>query len=80
MNVLWRKMNHIAFTKKLKQKDVKNKVEYEEPSVTHEVLGYFNVLECGRNILNRLDMTYEQACMATLREKYYTNMLETLVD
>ena len=25
-------------------------------------------------------MTYEQACMDTPREKYYTKMLETLVD
>ena len=25
-------------------------------------------------------MTYERACMATPRDKYYTKMLETLVD
>ena len=30
--------------------------------------------------MNRLDMTYERACMATTKEKYYTKMLETLVD
>ena len=33
-----------------------------------------------KNLLNRLDVTYEQACMATTRDKYYTKMLETLVD
>ena len=25
-------------------------------------------------------MSYEQACMATPRDEYYTNMLETLID
>ena len=25
-------------------------------------------------------MTYERSCMATTKEKYYTKMLETLVD
>ena len=41
---------------------------------------YFNILKCGKNILNRLDVTYEQACMATPRDKYYEEMLDTLVD
>ena len=56
-----------------KQKDAKNEVEYEEPSNTHEVPIYLNIFECGRNILNTLDITYERACMATPKEKYYTN-------
>ena len=30
--------------------------------------------------MNRIDVTYEQACMFTPKEKYYTNMLETLID
>ena len=63
-----------------KQKYAKNEAEYEESSVTNEVPRYFNIFECGRNILNRLDVTYEQACMATTKEKFYTKMLETLVD
>ena len=41
---------------------------------------YFNTLECGRNILGRLDVTYERARMDTPKEKYYTTLLETLVD
>ena len=41
---------------------------------------YFNIFECGKNILNILDMTYERACMATPRDKYYGKMLETIVD
>ena len=38
------------------------------------------ILTCGRNILIRLDMSYEQVCMATPRDKYYTKMLETQID
>ena len=63
-----------------KQKDAKNETEYEESSVTHEVPSYFNIFDCGRNLLNRLDVKYERACMATTKEKYYTKILETLVD
>ena len=39
--------------------------EYEEFSVTKEVPSYFNIFECGRNLLDRLDVTYERACMDT---------------
>ena len=56
-------------------KDAKNETEYEEYSVTDEVPSYFNIFECVRNILNRLDVTYEQACMAPAKDKYYTKML-----
>ena len=48
-----------------KQKNAKNKAEYEEHSVTDEVPSYFNIFECGRNILNIIDVIYERACMAT---------------
>ena len=45
------------------RKDVKNVAEYEEPSVMHDLVFkepiYFNILECGKNILNQLDATYE---------------------
>ena len=57
-----------------KEKDAKNDTEYEEPSATHEVLSYFKIFECGKNLLNVLDMTYERACMATPRDKYYEKM------
>ena len=63
-----------------KQKDTNNEAEYEDSSVTDEVPSYFNIFECGRNILNRLDRTYEQACIATMKNKYFEKMLETLVD
>ena len=42
-----------------KQKDANNEEEYEEYSVTDEVPIYLNIFECGRNILNILDVTYE---------------------
>ena len=61
------------------KKDAKNETEYEESSFTHEVPRYFNIFDCGRNILKRLDVKYEQAWMATTKEKYYKKMLETLV-
>ena len=51
-----------------------------QSSVTHEVPRYFNILDFGGNILNILDVEYEQAYMATTKEKYYTKMLETFVD
>ena len=62
-----------------KQKDEDNETEYEESSVTNDVPMYFNVFECGKNLLNRLDVSYERACMATPRDEYYTKMLETLI-
>ena len=30
--------------------------------------------------MNRIDVTYQRACMATPRDKYYTEMYETIVD
>ena len=49
--------------------------EYKEYSATKEVPSYFNIFEYGRNILGRLDVTYEQVCMATPKDKYYDKML-----
>ena len=53
--------------------------EYKEPSVTKEVTSYFNIFDCGRNILDRLDVMYQQALMATPKDKYYNASLDTLV-
>ena len=52
-----------------KQKEANNEAEYKESSVTDEVPSYFNIFGCDRNLLNRLDGTYERACMATQEEK-----------
>ena len=54
--------------------------EYKEYAVTKEVPSYSNIFECGRNILYRLEVTYEQACMATPKYKYYNMLLNTLDD
>ena len=40
---------------------------------------YFNIFECGRNLLDRLDVTYQRAFMATPQDKYYNAFLDTLV-
>ena len=53
--------------------------EYKESSVPKEVKTYFNIFECGTNLSEILDVTYEQACMATPKDKHYTTLLETLV-
>ena len=50
-----------------------------ESSVTKEVKHYFNIFERGRNLLNRLDFTYQRAVMATPQDKYYTRLLYDLV-
>ena len=44
-----------------KQKDAKNEVTYDVPNYFNA----FNVFECGRNILDRLDISCERACIAT---------------
>ena len=46
-----------------KEKDAKNEVEHEEPSVTDNPFvtesSYFNILECGKNILNKFEAVYK---------------------
>ena len=32
--------------------------EHKEPSVTEKVTSYFKIFDCGRNLLDRLDVTY----------------------
>ena len=60
-----------------KQKDANNEAEYEESSVTDEVPICFNIFKLGKDILNRIDMTYERACMATQEDEYYHIMIIT---
>ena len=35
--------------------------EHKETSVIVRGYSYFNIFECGRNLLDRLDVTYQQA-------------------
>ena len=48
--------------------------------MTEEVTSYFNIFECGRNILDKLDVTYQQAFMATPKDKYYNMLLDNLIN
>ena len=47
--------------------------------MTKEVKLYFNIFECDRNLLDRLDVTYKRAFISTPQDKYYTDMLKNLV-
>ena len=48
--------------------------EHKEPSVTKKVTSYLNIFDCGRNLLDKLDVTYQRAFMATLEDYYYMEM------
>ena len=45
-----------------KEKGAKNKAEYKKNSVTYDPVfnkpSYFNVFECGKNLLNKFDTMY----------------------
>ena len=46
--------------------------EHKEPSVTQKVTSYFNIFECGRNLLDQLDVTCQQVFMAiSAQDEYY---------
>ena len=39
--------------------------EHIEPSVSDKGSSYFNIFECGRNLLDQLDVTYQREFMAS---------------
>ena len=39
--------------------------EHIEPSVTDKGSSYFNISECGRNIFDQLDVTYQRVFIAS---------------
>ena len=48
--------------------------------MTKKVTSHFNIFECGRNILDRFDVTHQRAFMATPAEdEYYKEMLKSLI-
>ena len=54
--------------------------EHKEPSVTEKLTSYFNIFECRRNLLDRLDVTYQRAFMATsAQDEYYKEMTNSLL-
>ena len=55
------------------------KEEHKELSVTEKVTGCFNIFECGRNVLDQLDVTYQRAFMATPEDVYYKETTNSLI-
>ena len=53
--------------------------ENQERSVTQKESSYFNIFECGRNILDQLDVTYQRAFTDTPEEKYYKERTKSLI-
>ena len=53
--------------------------EHKEPSVTEIVTSYFNIFECGRNLLDQLDVTYQQAFMATSAQDEYYKVITKII-
>ena len=62
-----------------------------EPSVIEKGTSYFNIFECGRNLLDQLDVTYQRAFMASpvregyyipspARERYYDQLAKSLIN
>ena len=41
--------------------------EHIEPSVSDKGSSYFNIFECGRNLLDKLDVTYQRAFTASAK-------------
>ena len=41
--------------------------EHIEPSVSDKGSSYFNIFECGRNLLDQLDVTYQRAFTASAK-------------
>ena len=48
--------------------------------MTVKVTSYCNIFECGRNLLDQLDVTYQRAFMETPAEDdYYKEILKNLI-
>ena len=48
--------------------------------MTEKVIIYFNIFNCGRNILDQLDVKYQQLFISTAAENdYYKDMLRNII-
>ena len=47
--------------------------------MTQKVTSYFNIFECGRNLLDQLEVTYQRAFMATPEDEYYKEMTKIII-
>ena len=67
-----------------KEKDANSESEHEEPTVMYDPVikepRCFNIFECGKNLLNKIDANFKLACMATPRDKYHTELFRTITD
>ena len=65
--------------------------EHIEPSVIDKGSSYFNIFECGRNLLDQLDVTYQRVFTASpvqeglykispARERYYDMMADNIIE
>ena len=54
--------------------------ENKEPSVTQKVTSYFNIFECGRNLLDQLEVTYQRAFMATPEDEYHKETTKSIIN
>ena len=74
---------HISFNT-IKVKDATNETKYEEPSVKYNSVANafkcFKLFEHNKKFLNNIGATCEQVCMETSKDKYYTEMYNTLTD
>ena len=65
-----------------KEKYGMDEIEDEDPSAKNNPVinetSYFNPFECGKNLFSKIDAMYEQSCMKTLRDKYYTDIFNTI--
>ena len=48
--------------------------------MTAKVTSYFNIFECGRNLLDHLDVTYQREFIATsAQDEYYREKTKSLI-
>ena len=48
--------------------------------MTQKVTSFFNIFDCGRNLLDKIDVTYQQAFIATsAQDEYYEEMTKILI-
>ena len=76
------------------QTNVITKLKYDEhiePSVSEKRSSYFNIFECGRNLLDQLDVTYQRSFTASTvqevsykispaRERYHDIMTNNIIE
>ena len=59
-----------------------NDTKDEEPLVTDfplmKALGYFKLFQCSKQLFKNLDAMYERAGMANSKDKYGTEMYDTI--